>query len=241
MITFSMTWLPAIKDANWQSQSRPQFASFALKFIVTSMFTGIIETVGQMVGIVESTPGTYRFEVSTPLVSQLQVGDSLANNGVCLTVAAKNSRTVEFDLLAETVMRTNLTDLKIGSLINLERAMPAMGRFDGHIVQGHVDATATVLKIEGAGQDHRIEIALPNTFRPYVVFKGSVALNGISLTVAEVHERSFVVWIIPHTWKGTNLHRIEVGARVNLEFDLIAKYVERMLQVAGSLGSTSES
>ena len=201
------------------------------------MFTGIIETVGQMVGMVESTPGTYRFEVLTPLVSQLKVGDSLANNGVCLTVVAKNSRTVEFDLLAETVMRTNLAELKIGSLINLERSMPAMGRFDGHIVQGHVDATATVLKIEAAGQDHRIEIALPNTFGQYVVFKGSVAVNGISLTVAEVHERSFVVWIIPHTWKATNLHRLEVGARVNLEFDLIAKYVERMLQMAGSLVS----
>jgi riboflavin synthase len=205
------------------------------------MFTGIIETVGQMVGMVESTPGAYRLEVSTPLVSQLQIGDSLANNGVCLTVAAKNSRTIEFDLLAETAVRTNLTELKIGSLINLERSMQAAGRFDGHIVQGHVDATATVLKIEGAGQDHRIEIALPNRFRQYVVFKGSVAIDGISLTIAEVHESSFVVWIIPHTWKETNLHRLEIGTRVNLEFDLIAKYVERMLKVAGCLVFPTES
>jgi riboflavin synthase len=205
------------------------------------MFTGIIETVGRMVGMVESTPGAYRLEVSTPLVSQLQIGDSLANNGVCLTVAAKNSRTIEFDLLAETAVRTNLTELKIGSLINLERSMQAAGRFDGHIVQGHVDATATVLKIEGAGQDHRIEIALPNRFRQYVVFKGSVAIDGISLTIAEVHESSFVVWIIPHTWKETNLHRLEIGTRVNLEFDLIAKYVERMLKVAGCLVFPTES
>jgi len=196
------------------------------------MFTGIIETVGEVVRITKSPSGTFRLEVSTTLASRLQIGDSLANNGVCLTVVAKKPGAVEFDLLAETAIRTNLSELKVGSLINLERPMLAASRFDGHIVQGHVDATAVIVAIEGLGQDHRIEIALPDAFQRYIVFKGSVAVNGISLTVAEVRERSFVVWIIPHTWDRTNLRCLAPGNRVNLEFDVVAKYVERMLQTA---------
>jgi riboflavin synthase len=194
------------------------------------MFTGIIETIGEIVRITKSPPGTSRLEVFTTLASQLQIGDSLANNGVCLTVVAKKPGAVEFDLLAETAARTNLSELKVGSLINLERPMLAAGRFDGHIVQGHVDATAIIVAIEGLGQDHRIEIALPDGFQRYIVFKGSVAVNGISLTVAEVRERSFLVWIIPHTWDRTNLPFLTPGSCVNLEFDVVAKYVERMLQ-----------
>jgi riboflavin synthase len=194
------------------------------------MFTGIIETVGEIVRIAGSPTGASRLEVSTTLASQLQIGDSLANNGVCLTVVAKKPGAVEFDLLAETAARTNLSELKVGSLINLERPMLAASRFDGHIVQGHVDATAVVVTIETLGQDHRIEIALPDAFQRYIVFKGSVAVNGISLTVAEVRERSFIVWITPHTWDRTNLRCLAPGNRVNLEFDVVAKYVERMLQ-----------
>jgi riboflavin synthase len=108
--------------------------------------------------------------------------------------------------------------------------MLAASRFDGHIVQGHVDTTAVVVTVEAVGQDHRIEIALPDAFERYIVFKGSVAVNGISLTVAEAGARSFVVWIIPHTWDRTNLRCLAPGNRVNLEFDIVAKYVERMLQ-----------
>jgi riboflavin synthase len=199
------------------------------------MFTGIIETVGEVLGMAELLRGAYRLKVSTTLASQLQIGDSLSNNGVCLTVVGRKAGAVEFDLLAETAMRTNLKELKVGSLVNLERPMPASGRFDGHIVQGHVDAAAAIQGMEEVGQDHRVEIELPDTFHRYIVLKGSVAVNGISLTVAEAHERSFVVWIIPHTWKETNLHCLEPGSRVNLEFDVVAKYVERMLQSAGSL------
>ena len=113
--------------------------------------------------------------------------------------------------------------------MNLERPMSANGRFDGHLVQGHIDTTAAVLTLEEKRPDHRIEIELPSSFQQYVVFKGSVAVDGISLTVAELHPASFVLWIIPHTWEVTNLHRLAPGAPVNLEFDLIAKYVERML------------
>jgi riboflavin synthase len=200
------------------------------------MFTGIIEAIGEIVRIAKSPSGAFRLEVSTTLASQLQIGDSLANDGVCLTVVAKKPGAVEFDLLAETAIRTNLSELRVGSLINLERPMLAASRFDGHIVQGHVDATAVVVTIEGLGQDHRIEIALPDDFQRYIVFKGSIAVNGISLTVAELRERSFVVWIIPHTWDRTNLRCLAPGSRVNLEFDVVAKYVERMLQNSGVLG-----
>jgi riboflavin synthase len=208
-------------------------SSSAGKPIIGTMFTGIVETVGVVLGISKSPYGAGHLEVSTPLASELEIGDSVATNGVCLTVAAKTPEAAQFDLLAETALRTNLKDLKAGSLINLERSMPASGRFQGHIVQGHVDVAAAILTIEGIGEDHRIDIALPRDFEQYIVFKGSVAVNGISLTVAEVHESSFVVWIIPHTWKKTNLHSLVPGDRVNLEFDVIAKYLERMLQLEG--------
>jgi riboflavin synthase len=193
------------------------------------MFTGIVEALGEITAMAESTPGTYRLEIRTPLASELKVGDSLANNGVCLTVISQTPLAVGFDLLAETVLRSNLEDLKIGDLVNLERPMAVSSRFDGHIVQGHVDTAARLLAVEKVGQDHRIEIELPARFQQYVVFKGSIAVNGISLTVAELHADRFVNWIIPHTWKATNLHRLKPGDRMNLEFDVVAKYVERMM------------
>jgi riboflavin synthase len=193
------------------------------------MFTGIIEAVGQVAAMAESMPGAYRLEIRTPLAAELKIGDSLANNGVCLTVISQTALTVGFDLLAETVIRSNLEDLEIGDLVNLERPMAASNRFDGHIVQGHVDTTAKLLAVAEVGQDHRIEVELPVAFQQYVVFKGSIAVNGISLTVAELHADRFVNWIIPHTWKVTNLHRLNPGDRLNLEFDVVAKYVERMI------------
>jgi riboflavin synthase len=193
------------------------------------MFTGIVEAVGEVAQMAESTPGTYRLEIRTPLASQMKVGDSLSSNGVCLTVISQTSATLGFDLLAETVTRSNLIDLKIGDMVNLERSMAATSRFDGHIVQGHVDTTARLLAVETAGQDHRIEIELPRDFAQYIVFKGSIAVNGVSLTVAELSADRFVNWIIPHTWAQTNLHRFRPGDRANLEFDLVAKYVERLV------------
>jgi riboflavin synthase len=197
------------------------------------MFSGIIEAIGEVTTLQESTPGTFRFEIRTALGPELKIGDSLSNNGCCLTVVSRSGDLIAFDLLAETANRTNLSDLKSGALVNLERPMAANGRFDGHIVQGHVDSTAQVLSIEEQGQDHRIKIELPSEFRQYVVFKGSAAVNGISLTVADLTEHSFSVWIIPHTWEVTNLKTLRPGDRVNLEFDLIAKYVERMVRGAG--------
>jgi riboflavin synthase len=193
------------------------------------MFTGIIEAVGEVAAMAESMPGAYRLEIRTPLAAELKIGDSLANNGVCLTVISQTALTLGFDLLAETVIRSNLEDLEIGDLVNLERPMAASNRFDGHIVQGHVDTTAKLLAVAEVGQDHRIEVELPVAFQQYVVFKGSIAVNGISLTVAELHPDRFANWIIPHTWQMTNLHRLKPGDKMNLEFDVVAKYVERMM------------
>jgi riboflavin synthase len=193
------------------------------------MFTGIVEAVGEVARMVESTPGTYLLELRTPLASQMKIGDSLANNGVCLTVVSQTPSILGFDLLAETVKRSNLIELKVGDLVNLERSMAASSRFDGHLVQGHVDTTAKLLAVEARGQDHRIEIELPRDFAQYVIFKGSIAVNGVSLTVAELDADRFVNWIIPHTWGLTNLRQLWPGDRANLEFDLIAKYVERLV------------
>jgi riboflavin synthase len=197
------------------------------------MFTGIVEAVGEVARMVEATPGTYLLELRTPLASQMKIGESLANNGVCLTVVSQTPSILGFDLLAETVRRTNLIDLKIGDLVNLERSMAASSRFDGHLVQGHVDTTAKLLAVEAHGQDHRIEIELPRDFAQYVVFKGSIAVNGVSLTVADLNSDRFVIWVIPHTWSLTNLRHLQPGARTNLEFDLVAKYVERLVGAFG--------
>jgi riboflavin synthase len=197
------------------------------------MFTGIVEAVGEVARMVESTPGTYLLELRTPLASQMKIGDSLANNGVCLTVVSQTPSILGFDLLAETVKRSNLIDLKVDDLVNLERSMAASSRFDGHLVQGHVDTAAQLLSVEAHGQDHRIEIELPRDFAQYVIFKGSIAVNGVSLTVAELDSDRFVNWIIPHTWSLTNLRQLRPGDRVNLEFDLIAKYLERLVGAFG--------
>lgn len=165
------------------------------------------------------------------MISGTAPGDSIAVNGCCLTVTSLEGNRLTFDLLAETLARTNLGQLEPGSLVNLERALPADGRLGGHFVQGHIDGTSTVLAFEQVGQDHRLEITLPCEFAQYVVYKGSIAVNGISLTVAEVRESSFVIWIIPHTMEMTNLREIKAGNVVNLEYDLLAKYLERLVQV----------
>jgi riboflavin synthase len=194
------------------------------------VFTGIVETTGQIERAEPTSNGGTQLVIGTALASELEVGASLALNGCCLTVTSVNGSQIRFDLLGETLRRTNLGDLKRGDVINLERPMLANGRFDGHVVQGHIDTTARIESIAPVGSDHRVEVALPESFSRYVVFKGSAAVDGISLTVAELHPDRFVVWIIPHTWQVTNLHQRKPGDRVNLEFDLIAKYVERMLQ-----------
>jgi riboflavin synthase len=190
------------------------------------MFTGLVETTAPVVALDLSEAGA-RLTVRTAL--EAAVGDSIAVNGCCLTVATQMADTFAFDLLRETLARTDLGDLQPGMPVNLERALAANGRLGGHFVQGHIDGTGEVLAFEAVGADYRLEIKLPSEFARYVVFKGAIAIDGISLTVAEVSEESFVVWIIPHTRAVTNLAVRRAGERVNLEFDLLAKYVERLL------------
>jgi riboflavin synthase len=150
-------------------------------------------------------------------------------NGCCLTLTSCGSDCLTFDLLEETIARTNLHDLQQTSPVNLERALRADSRLGGHFVQGHVDCVATMLAFATKGADFRLEVELLEDFRHYVASKGSIAVNGISLTVAEVLPRSFAVWVIPYTKHHTNLDRATIGDLVNLEFDVLAKYVERMV------------
>jgi riboflavin synthase len=193
------------------------------------MFTGLIEEVGSVIALRASDRGT-QLQIAAPRIAkEIRTGDSVAVNGCCLTLSSQGGDQLTFDLLEETVGRTNLKGLRRAMPVNLERALSAEGRFGGHLIQGHVDCTSPILAFEQRAGDHRLEVRLPADFARYVVSKGSIAVNGISLTVAEVLPKSFVVWIIPHTKRHTNLDRAKPGDLVNLEFDILAKYVERML------------
>ncbi len=193
------------------------------------MFTGLIEETGTVKKFVPSPDGSQLELTADRLASTVQIGDSVAVNGCCLTVARKEGNAIGFDLLAETVARTNFSHLETGALVNLERALAVGARLGGHFVQGHVDDTGEIIALDRIGHDVRLQISIAAEHRRFLVNKGSIALNGISLTVSEVTPDGFVVWIIPHTWAQTNLRAARAGDRVNLEFDLLAKYVERLL------------
>ena len=195
------------------------------------MFTGLIEEVGQVQSIRTAGMAT-QLQLSAPAITaDLRAGDSVAVNGCCLTATKIHEASLTFDLLEETLARTNLRALSAGSAVNLERALSAAGRLGGHFVQGHIDATARILSFTRTGADYRLEVDLPAEFARYVAVKGSVALNGVSLTIAELRAASLVVWIIPHTREQTNLGTLQPNDLLNVEFDIIAKYVERMLPV----------
>jgi riboflavin synthase len=194
------------------------------------MFTGIVEETGRVTYMQPVRTGARIILEAPRIVEGLKPGDSVAVNGCCLTVTTIDGSALGFDVLAETLRCTNLGDLESGSAVNLECALSAAGRLGGHFVQGHVDCSARILALEPVGADHRLEIELSPEQAKYVVFKGSIAVNGISLTVAEVHEDRFVIWIIPHTMEATTLGTAKPGDAVNLEFDLLAKYIERLLE-----------
>jgi riboflavin synthase len=193
------------------------------------MFTGLIEEVGSVIAVRASDRGTQLRIAAPRIAKKISTGDSVAVNGCCLTLSSQGGDQLTFDLLEETVDRTNLKGLRADTPVNLERALSADERFGGHLIQGHIDCTSPILAFEEVAGDHRLEVRLPAEFAHYLVSKGSIAVNGISLTVAEVLPKSFVVWIIPHTKRHTNLDRAKPGDLMNLEFDILAKYVERML------------
>ncbi len=193
------------------------------------MFTGLVESTGQVIHSEPSLSGA-RHAIAIPFAAELAPGDSVSVNGCCLTVTSADPAAgdVSFDLLQETLRHTNLGDLQPGDPVNLERALRADARLGGHFVQGHVDATGEILDYSRHGQDHRLEVALPPAFARYLIPKGSVAVDGMSLTVAVLGSDSFTIWITPHTHLVTNLATRKPGQRVNLEFDVLAKYLERL-------------
>jgi riboflavin synthase len=197
------------------------------------MFTGLVESTGSVLSL-EARGESARLTLQVgPMAEELAAGESLAVNGCCLTVTSFDAvaQTACFDLLIQTMRVTSLGDLEVGGLVNLERAMAMGARFGGHIVQGHVDATVRILDWSAHGQDHRLEVELPAEHRGLVIAKGSICLDGISLTAAEVSETSVVCWIIPHTFAVTNLHTKSVGDRLNVEFDMLGKYVRELVKV----------
>lgn len=191
------------------------------------MFTGLVETVGEIVALEERGPQA-RLTVAAPFSAEVAIGDSVAINGCCLTVVAFDDATFAFDLLKQTLAVTSLGDLQVGSIVNLERALAVGDRLGGHFVQGHVDSIGRIAELSEDGQDHRYEVTLPPEIYKYCIAKGSLCLDGISLTIAELREDSAVFWITPHTYLATNLHKKQAGDRINLEADLLAKYVEKL-------------
>jgi riboflavin synthase len=195
------------------------------------MFTGIVETTGTVQSIVLLEGGA-RFIVRVgPMARELSLGESVAVNGCCLTVTEFDTvpGTASFDLLAETLRVTSLGLLGEGSLVNLERALRVGDRLSGHFVQGHVDAIGKVLELEPVGRDHRFAVELPSAWARLVVPKGSVCIDGMSLTVAELGADRMTFWITPHTFAVTNLRAMKAGDAVNLEFDMLAKHLERLV------------
>ncbi len=196
------------------------------------MFTGLVEETARLMDFHRHATGA-RLQLSLPsFVHELRCGDSLALNGCCLTIA-EISTTLGFDLLEETLRRTNLGQLPSGAAVNLERALRATDRFGGHFVQGHVDSTAAVLEVRPQDDDLYLRFELPAGAEAFFIEKGSIAVNGVSLTVATLQQGSFGVWIIPHTRRLTNLGDLQMGQRVNLEYDMLAKQVVRFLELRG--------
>ena len=193
------------------------------------MFTGLIEEIGVCLELRRRADEIQLSLTAPGIAPHVKVGDSVAVNGCCLTVVQCNRERLHFDLLDETLQRTNLGELSEGSAINLERAVRADGRMGGHFVQGHVDCTAAMIARGLVARDVRLEFELPTRFSPYVACKGSICVNGVSLTVADLTESSFSVYLIAHTRKATNLEKLSRGGRANLEFDILAKYAERIM------------
>jgi riboflavin synthase len=196
------------------------------------MFTGLIEAMGE-VGEVTPTQAGFRLRIATSLAGELAPGDSIAVNGVCLTVAAAEGAAIDADISPETARVSTLGMLRRESVVNLERPLRADARLGGHFVQGHVDAIATLRDVRQEGESFWLTIAFPERLAPYIVRKGSIAVDGISLTVAGVDDRHFDVQIIPYTWQHTNLRLARVGDSLNIECDILGKYVVRVAELAG--------
>jgi riboflavin synthase len=194
------------------------------------MFTGLVEETGRVESAERTPTGAMKLRLRARVVLEdLREGDSIAVNGCCLTATSRDGDVLDFDLLAETLDKTSFGQAAPGARVNLERSLRVGDRMGGHFVSGHVDATGTVRAMSREGADWVIRIDVPPAFQHYLVYKGSIAIDGVSLTVAGLDDSGFHVCLIPHTLEVTNLGERKPGDKVNLEFDLLAKYVERML------------
>jgi len=194
------------------------------------MFTGIVEETGRVVAFVRGTD-SWRLQIAASgVLNGIALGDSIAVNGCCLTVSRVDADHLWFDVLEETRRLTNFSTLAIGAPVNLERSLRFEGRIGGHFVSGHIDGLGKIETFEPRGKDHFLSVRTPPGDGRYLIHKGSIAIDGISLTVAETEGDTFAVWLIPTTLAVTNLRSRRVGDAVNLEFDLIGKYVEKLLQ-----------
>jgi len=196
------------------------------------MFTGLVESVGEIAEVKPTAAGV-RLRIATALAPELKPGDSLAVNGVCLTVILADATAVHADVGPETLRVTTLGTVKRDSVVNLERPLRADGRFGGHFVQGHVDAVGRIEELRQEADFHWLTVGFPDSLAPYIVLKGSIAVDGISLTVAGLGADRLDIQIVPFTMEHTNLRRAQAGDRVNLECDLVGKYVVRAMEVAG--------
>ena len=193
------------------------------------MFTGLVECVGRVVDV-RRKRAALRLAVASELpLDELQAGESIAVDGVCLTVAARGRERFHADVVAETLARSTLGALRAGDGVHLERALRAGDRLGGHLVQGHVDGTVEVEWLRGRGGERRLRVRLPEELAPYVALKGSIALHGVSLTVAALDAEGLEVALVPHTLERTKLGRVRPGTRLNVEVDLLARYLERLL------------
>lgn len=194
-----------------------------------TMFTGIVEETGRVVAFEPRAEAWSLTIAARTALVDLAPGDSIAVNGCCLTATQWDTATLRFDVLEETRRLTNFSTLKAGARVNLERSLRFGGKVGGHFVTGHIDTQGQIAAFEPRGKDFYVRVTIPEKFSRYIVHKGSIALDGISLTIAEVDQTSFAVWIIPHTRAVTNLLEKQVGDPVNLEFDLLGKHVEKLL------------
>jgi riboflavin synthase len=197
------------------------------------MFTGIIESVGTITDI--TNKGSNRtFRIESLISNELKIDQSVSHNGVCLTVTAVHDNQHEVTAIAETLEKTNLGNWQPGTRVNLERCVPLNGRLDGHLVQGHVDGTGRCLWIEDKKGSYELRFQIDPSFAPLIIEKGSISLNGISLTIFNVSRDAFTVAIIPYTWDHTNIGQLREGDPVNLEFDLVGKYLQRRASLSAS-------
>jgi len=193
------------------------------------MFTGIVLGTGKINKIQDDL---YFIQASQEILGELKTGQSIAVDGVCLTVIDFDAKNFQVEVMPETKRKSNFNEKRENDLVNLELAMSVNGRFDGHIVQGHVDGVGEILEIQEDADAHLIKISLPEKVKPYCIPQGSITINGISFTIARLQENSFTIGVIPHTWKVTNLNRCKIGNKINLEGDILGKYLVRFKELS---------